>query len=308
MLEIQDKVLDTLVQRATENTARAGCLVDQLEQLDQLDQPLLDDALREMIAQRRAALEHELAQLILSWRRMGGRVCLNAEGLQTAPTRVQIEPEPEPEEAPDPQWTRVLASLLRKGRHHKAYTEELAAIGAVLEAVDQWPRLPRRAQSTLIEWLTARLRHLQTTGDERDWRVEQGFSVLTRYSRSRKPGFCYGLARDHCPRDESWAADAVALRERLRDAMGSGEATPADSQRMLSELQELGQELELAPDVAQEAVRSQLLGRLQFCLDEGLLARDPLLVALATPQLEQLDGPHFKALRRAILDKSDRRI
>lgn len=234
---------------------------------------------------------------------MGGSLSLTAAPLSTPAPELHAVPD-----QPTPGWGDTLIELLTVGRHQVGYNDELVAIGAVVEGVSKWPDLPRKSQATLIEWLTARLRNLQHSGEERDWRVEQAFSALTRYSRVEKPGFCYGLARDHLPRDESWAADAVALRERLREQLGAGEASPGAAQQLLSELQELSKELDIAPEAAKDAVLGQFLTALHKALDQGLTVRDPLLLAMTAPHLEAMEGAPFKALRRAILDQMDHRI
>lgn len=302
MKDIETHIQGALLRSASQETGVLNGLIDDLAHLERVDGPELDNTVRELIERRRNELQQALAQQLVRWRTMGGSLSLSAAPL-SAP-----DPEPEQADAAAPGWGDTLIELLTAGRHHVGYNDELNAIGAVVEGVSKWPELPRKSQATLIEWLTARLRNLQHSGAERDWRVEQAFSALTRYSRVEKPGFCYGLARDHLPRDESWASDAVALRERLREQLGAGEASPGTAQQLLAELQDLAKEIELAPEPAKEAVMSQFLHALHGALDQGLAARDPLLLALASPHLEALEGAPFKALRRAILDQMDHRI
>ncbi|MFT5583193.1 MAG: hypothetical protein ACI9VR_000771 [Cognaticolwellia sp.] len=303
MKDIESHIHGALLRSATQETTLINGLIDDLGQLERLDASGLDPILRGLITQRRSELQQALAQQLVRWRTMGGSLNLSAAPLSSPSHALHAVPD-----QPTPGWGDTLAELLIVGRHHVGYNDELEAIGAVVEGVSKWPELPRKSQATLIEWLTARLRNLQHSGQERDWRVEQAFSALTRYSRVEKPGFCYGLARDHLARDESWAADAVALRERLREQLGAGEAGPGASQQLLSGLQELAKELDVAPEAAKEAVQSQFLTALHSALDQGLTARDPLLLALTAPHLESLDGAPFKALRRAILDQMDHRI
>lgn len=303
MKDIETHMQGALLRSASQETGVLNGLIDDLAHLERVDGPELDRTLQELIEARRAELQQALAQQLVRWRTMGGSLNLSA-----APLSAPKPPRTEEVDAVAPGWGDTLIELLTAGRHQVGYNDELNAIGAVVEGVSKWPELPRKSQATLIEWLTARLRNLQHSGAERDWRVEQAFSALTRYSRVEKPGFCYGLARDHLPRDESWASDAVALRERLREQLGAGEASPSTAQQLLAELQELAKEVEIAPPAAKDAVMSQFLNALHSALDQGLAARDPLLLALASPHLEALDGAPFKALRRAILDQMDHRI
>ena len=303
MKDIESHIQGALLRSATQETSVINGVIDDLGHLERLDGPDLDPVLRELITRRRSELQQALAQQLVRWRNMGGSLSLSAAPLSTPSPELHAVPD-----QPTPGWGDTLAELLTAGRHQVGYNDELVAIGAVVEGVAKWPELPRKSQATLIEWLTARLRNLQHSGEERDWRVEQAFSALTRYSRAEKPGFCYGLARDHLPRDESWAADAVALRERLREQLGAGEASPGTAQQLISELQDLAQEVEIAPEAAKEAVQGQFLTALHSALDQGLTARDPLLLAIAAPYLEAMEGAPFKALRRAILDQMDHRI
>lgn len=303
MKDIESHIHGALLRSATQETTLFNGLIDDLGQLERLDGPDLDPALRKLILDRRHELQQALAQQLVRWRTMGGSLSLTAAPLSTPAPELHAVPD-----QPNPGWGDSLVELLTVGRHQVGYNDELVAIGAVVEGVSKWPDLPRKSQATLIEWLTARLRNLQHSGEERDWRVEQAFSALTRYSRVEKPGFCYGLARDHLPRDESWAADAVALRERLREQLGAGEASPGTAQQLLSELQELSKEVDIAPEAAKEAVLGQFLTALHKALDQGLTVRDPLLLAMTAPHLEAMEGAPFKALRRAILDQMDHRI
>lgn len=303
MKDIESHIQGALLRSATQETTLINDLLDDLAKLERLDASSLDPVLRELITQRRGELQQALTQQLVRWRTMGGSLSLSAAPLSTPATELHAVPD-----QPTPGWGDTLAQLLIVGRHQVGYNDELEAIGAVVEGVSSWPDLPRKSQATLIEWLTARLRNLQHSGAERDWRVEQAFSALTRYSRVEKPGFCYGLARDHLARDDSWAADAVALRERLREQLGAGEAGPGTSQQLLAGLQDLAKELEIAPEAAKEAVQSQFLTALHSALDQGLTARDPLLLAMTAPYLDAMEGAPFKALRRAILDQMDHRI
>lgn len=338
-MDIEAQVRSQLAQRATPRTETVAGILKELARLDDLQRSELKPPLSDMVAEARADKATELVQAILAWRLAGGEILLKAGPVEASlthpPAPVQrAEPvravvvERQPAAGPPPtdgakdrlakhmaeggsmhtptlpsdEWPDTLARLLREGAHCHDFNDEFASIRLVLEARGDWPTLPRKCQSLLIEWLTARLRDLQTQNPGRDWRVEQAFSVLTNYSRTQQPGFCYGLARDHRPRESDWREDAEALLWRLRDMLPEPELALPNPESTLTRLQDLHAEVAGAPESARLAVQSQLLRELTEALDGGLSARDPRLVKLFAPMHEDLQSPQFRTLRRAIRD------
>jgi hypothetical protein len=199
-------------------------------------------------------------------------------------------------------WEELLAELLRVGGHKTTPEAELDAIQKIVDHRERWTGLPRRIQCLVIEWLTARLRALQVRG-VRDWRVDQGFTVLTHYLRTEQPGFSYGLARSHGPRNDSWEDDAAGHHEELRRLLPDMRLEPANKDKLLAKVSELATEMADAPPFAEAAVASQLVRAIGKALDEGVNPRDTKLVNLATPWTELLDDGRFKSLRRAIREE-----
>ena len=143
-------------------------------------------------------------------------------------------------------WQGLLAQLLRIGAPKPNPEGELDSVQRVIDHRERWHGLPRRIQCLVIEWLTARLRALQVRG-VRDWRVDQGFTVLTHYSRTEQPGFSYGLARSHGPRNDSWDDDAEVHAEELRRLLPTETIEPPNKDKLLSRVQELRRSRRLQP-------------------------------------------------------------
>jgi len=196
-------------------------------------------------------------------------------------------------------WQELLAEMLSIGLPKEDIDAELGSIQAIIDQRERWQGLPRRVQCLIIEWLTSRLRHLQIRSS-RDWRVEQGFTVLTHYSRTEQPGFSYGLARSHEPRNDSWADDAAVHLDELRRLLPSEGAEPFNKDRLLATIQGLSRELEEAPDFAEAAVSSQLVRAFAEALNAGVSPRDTRLVHLGSSWVELLADARFRPLRRAI--------
>jgi hypothetical protein len=133
--------------------------------------------------------------------------------------------------------------------------------------------------------------------------VDQGFTVLTHYLRTEQPGFSYGLARSHGPRNDSWEDDAAGHHEELRRLLPDMRLEPANKDKLLAKVSELATEMADAPPFAEAAVASQLVRAIGKALDEGVNPRDTKLVNLATPWTELLDDGRFKSLRRAIREE-----
>lgn len=202
----------------------------------------------------------------------------------------------------DEDWQELLAELLLGGVPSEDPNKELEGVQKVIDHRERWNALPRRVQCLVIEWLTARLRHLQVRG-ARDWRVEQGFTVLTHYSRTEQPGFSYGLARSHGPRNDSWSDDAAVHLDELRRMLPEARLEPPNKERLLARIQELSEELDEAPDFAAEAVSSQLVRAFSDAIDAGINPKDTRLVNLGASWMELLADGRFRALRRAVREE-----
>lgn len=209
------------------------------------------------------------------------------------------EPEPEPIEW-GPQLTRILGGL-SPGRDDEA---ELDRVHAVVGECQTWVIFPPDVQRGLIAHTAARLRILQERG-MRDRRIDQAFLTLTAYSARERPGFVIGLNRTHKPVRGAWQDDADNYWDRLVSYLPSEDTPSPNHEKILANLEKLVREIEFAPVAARSAVASQTIREFRTALESGISARDPRLVRLAAPFVEQLQSREFRNLRRAIREEQE---
>jgi hypothetical protein len=196
-----------------------------------------------------------------------------------------------------PEYYERMAQL-GLGRTREAERSRLLEAAVTCET---WIDYPAEVQRRLIGLITCRLRAVQQAGPMDD-EVESAFRSLTAFSARERPGFVHGLMRTHKPRSGNWSDDADVHWEWL-SALLPDESEPApNEERLLAEVVRLAPEIELAPEVARDAVRSQVLRAIRAALDGGVDSRNPRLVKLANPLVDHLDGVAFRRLRRAIRD------
>ncbi|MFT5683240.1 MAG: hypothetical protein ACI8RZ_004171 [Myxococcota bacterium] len=149
-----------------------------------------------------------------------------------------------------------------------------------------WRGMPKNTQQDLTALLAAWGRHLQGLLDKTHSTVlSQFFGRLTEYSEREQPGFVYGLARQHRPRNGSWLEDALRVWRRLAPADSTPGITPETA------LTTLQARLHL-PDI-----RPSVL----IALQAGVNDDDPRLVQLLSSRLSALgDAPRLRKVRKAI--------
>ncbi|MFZ5480644.1 MAG: hypothetical protein ACOZNI_28030 [Myxococcota bacterium] len=200
-------------------------------------------------------------------------------------------------EAPSADWSLVLALALRDLLPGKDADGDLARIQKVIDGRDAWKGLPAALAVRLIELIAARLRSLQVAGMP-DRRIDLAFSCISTWMKKEKPGFAYGLMREHRPRGNSWEEDVDAAVDDLYDALPATEPTPKVGKR-LAALEALVGELGTCPEELRDAVRAQIRAEVSVLLAEGVSARNTRLVHIVAPVADELTGPDMRTLRRA---------
>jgi hypothetical protein len=88
----------------------------------------------------------------------------------------------------------------------------LAELQRACASFGAWRLHPQPTQRAALAYVAARLRQLQDEvvglTSEVHAGIERLFPALTRYSDTERPGFVYGLSRNHTPRGTSWLDDA----------------------------------------------------------------------------------------------------
>lgn len=200
-------------------------------------------------------------------------------------------------EAPSEDWPLVVALALRDLLPGKDIDADIDRLQKVVDTRDAWTGIPAPVVVRLIELIAARLRCLQAAGVA-DRRIDLAFSCVSAFCKREKPGFAYGLMRDHRPRTGSWEGDADAAIDDLYDTLPTTEATPKTGRR-LAALEALVAELGTCPPEVNEAVCAQIRTEVSALLAEGLSARHTRLVNIVAPVAEELTGADMRALRRA---------
>ena len=200
-------------------------------------------------------------------------------------------------EAPASDWALVLALALRDLLPGREAEGDLDRIQKVIDGRDAWKGLPAPIAVRLLELIAARLRSLQVAGVS-DRRVDIAFSCVSAWLKKEKPGFAYGLMRDHRPRSGSWDEDVDAAVDDLYDALPAAEATPKVGKRLVA-LEGLVAELSSCPAEVSDAVRAQIRSEVSALLTDGVSARNTRLVHIVAPVADDLTGPEMRALRRA---------
>lgn len=202
--------------------------------------------------------------------------------------------------AASPQWPIVLALALRDLLPGRDLDADVDRIANVIDGREGWAVLPPHIAVRLLEFVAARLRALKAAG-KTDRRLDQGFSNITAWSRTAKPGFAYGLMRDHQPRLGSWDADADAALDNLYNELPVVEPTPQTGKR-LAALEALVVERRTGPPEVREAVAAQIRAEVAALLAEGVSARHTRLVRIVAPVADDLTSPDMRVLRRAARD------
>ncbi len=333
-----NRLRDHLGTAMVEQTVRIVQLVEQCSRLGEwVALPLPEDIREHLRGDLRRAAD-ELTAALVAWHHQGGKLTLTPPPVElpapppppAPPIKVVTAAEPPPAPtgppasvdaisklanhfktapafAPEPPsgWEDELVSALSTlGSPAESDDAELEHMLKVLDRIDKWKVFPRTIQRDMVGLCTCRLRRLQ---DERGFsvqRLDEGFSTLSGWSRREQPGYVNGLSRGHVPTRGSWTEDAEAFMLRLQAPVA---ALPKPNlEKLVAAVETVIPELASAPspDVF-EAVRAQLRRVIRAALDGGVPARDPRLVRLATPFVNELDGTEYRALRRAIREESE---
>ena len=179
-----------------------------------------------------------------------------------------------------------------------ALEAEMAWLDEQGNALPRWRGSPAPLQHAILSWLTARARWCQELlgpGDDAD-QVARLFPKLSAFSKRERPGFVYGLRRDHRAQGESWLHDCAGWRRDVTDNLvaGAAEAELIDRnpERALAQLEDV---LDAEPSNRAVAVATA------EALELGLRPDDPRLMRAIMDHREALAGdPRFKRLRRAL--------
>lgn len=177
---------------------------------------------------------------------------------------------------------------------------ELSRIEAAIDQVQQgiWNGIGRDAQRAMVGNIVARARHLQDEVDLTGWptsdlqTLDRVFSTMTGFSKRERPGFVFGLMRDHRPQLASWREDAQQWWEMLeREVLPQSESP--NPERVLADLTALAEQ-----DAADEV---ETVAALDSALDADIDAEDPRLVRVAAKFPDVLrKHARYKKLRKAI--------
>jgi hypothetical protein len=190
----------------------------------------------------------------------------------------------------------------------------------LLDVIDYWERLPGAALIPLLSLFVARLIFFHRARRRlRTGLIFEGLDhlrhVATRCGVRRKVN---GLERDEDrkPHGDTWSADAEQYRRdlsRVLNEMRDGKhrvdwRREENPERLMTAIAELADAALAAENGAQPGAVAELLEALRRAIaarnGEGplIIPRDPRLVRIATPLHDELKGPEFGVLRRAIRD------
>lgn len=195
-------------------------------------------------------------------------------------------------------------NLVRSGAH---LDESIVRLTAACATTDAWLALPADVQRALTGYCAAYARYLQdramaVPAHEED--VGPTFSLLSSFSRTHRPGFVFGLARDQEPVKASWIEDARLWWSKLTGAMGGAPAAfvapePEPSRPVLNRERTLLTLAEAAKDGVADAIKAFT----RDALEAGVAVTDPRLHRILAPHAEMLKSePKFRALRKALRD------
>ena len=171
--------------------------------------------------------------------------------------------------------------------------------------LNRWKESSGPLQHAVLSWLTARARWVQELlgPGEAAERVARAYPKLSAFSKRERPGFVYGLRRDHAAQGESWRDDAESWRTQVKTLlekeqnMETRAASGGNPERALARLEEI-----LAADPEPETV-VQAVGA---TLDALVRPDDPRLLRLVEDHDEALShDPRFKRVRRALRSFSE---
>lgn|GEM_PF-6960902 len=241
-----------------------------------------------------------------------------------------VQPAPQPRPEPAPSLASVLAETRRGIRPVRvsvpdgpppdilgtdpgapATDAQSPAIEAEMEwledqcnQLNRWKRCSAPLQHAVLSWLTARARWVQEIvgPGEIAEQVARVYPKLSAFSKRERPGFVYGLRRDHAAQGENWRADSDSWRTQVKALIEKeptpiAEGTESNPERALARLEEI-----LDGDPEPETV-VRAVGE---ALESQIRPDDPRLLRLLEDHDEALaDDPRFRRLRRALRSFSE---
>lgn len=188
----------------------------------------------------------------------------------------------------------------------EALAEDIEWIEDQCNLLNRWKRSTAPLQHAVLSWLTARARWAQELlgpGEDAD-RVARAYPKLSAFSKRERPGFVYGLRRDHAPQGETWRDDAASWRTQVKtllekepDHAPPDAGSESNPERALARLEEI-----LDADPEDETV----VRAVAAALDAHVRSDDPRLLRLVEDHDEALaSDPRFKRLRRALRSFSE---
>lgn len=110
-------------------------------------------------------------------------------------------------------WQETLRAIVDELAGARSALDPIAVLTHLASSQSRWPLLPREAQVALVSSIASALRAHQTAAP--DVRIDRTIPRLRLYVERESPGFVHGLARQHTPREGSWAAASEARWEEL---------------------------------------------------------------------------------------------
>lgn len=207
---------------------------------------------------------------------------------------------------PDTEWRPEFARLMRNLGPGQSLEGERRKLIAASTSCDRWIGWPKYVQRHLVGLLACRMRALQDEHGVPENMLQDGFSALTRFSKTHQPGFVFGLSRNHRPQHgPTWDHDAERHWDQLAALLPdpeAGEPIPAH-EKALEQISFLIDGLQDPPSAeAAATVRTQAARAVAEALEVGVEARDPRLVQLALPLEDELEERNFMRLERAVDD------
>ncbi len=186
------------------------------------------------------------------------------------------------------------------GTDRAALTSEMSWLDEQGALLPRWRGSSAPLQHAILSWLTARARWCQELlgpGDDAE-HVARLFPKLSAFSKRERPGFVYGLRRDHRAQSESWHHDCEGWRRQVCEHL------EAEVQRAADDDQDRNPERALAAlesVLAGEPTNRDIVVATAEALDLSVRADDPRLLRLVAERREALAGdPRFKRVRRAL--------
>lgn len=157
-----------------------------------------------------------------------------------------------------PALTTLVAQFAPKDypstQQHEGMEREIRAFLVVTAGMDSWIDLyPREVQQALVGYIIARVRHLQgfrRNGFAPDFDTDTLVRRLASFMGANRPGFVYGISRNHHdPRERSWSAAADKWWALLQTEVAEPPAPSAQARRRRPRDEDDDEDEERAPRI-----------------------------------------------------------